>query len=72
MDSSRVLGSMVPAAGLYLNHFQAAGISAQGLVSRLYFYRHIGAGLVGSGGSTVPATGGDSWLNVWFSLLAGW
>ena len=43
-------------AGLHLNYFWAAGISAQGLVNRLYFYRHIGAGLVGLGGSTVLVT----------------
>ena len=46
----------MPVVGSHLNYFWAAGILAQGLVSRLYFYRHIGAGLIGLGGSTVLVT----------------
>ena len=44
------------AVGLHLNHFWAIGILIQSLISRLYFYRYIGAGLVGLGSSTVLAT----------------
>ena len=37
-----------PQSGSYPNRLQIAGISARGLVSRSYFYGHIGVELVGS------------------------
>ena len=57
-----VHGSMVPATGLV-----SVGRSAQGLINKVVFYRHISAELISSGGSTMPALG--SYLNhIWLAF----